>query len=448
MRAYTVQAGDSPASIAGRFAGCPKCSRDLVLANRAKPTIVYPNGYETFVGLSAGEELALPERWFDGTLDRMPQSYFDALPSADGQGGAMLSTFGSLGASPVGSIAQMGLNSAGTIGSSAAYTFAADTIDAQIPGASSTLAQGIAVANGVAGMSSSQLTQVTAAVTERIADAILPGAGILLQAILSAIGFANSGAGKCEPAGPPPALLPAGPANSFENAFNALARTEWIQDGVCPQPHPGIGPNPQDFYLLWSLMLATTIQAWNGTNDTSGAMLSDVDGAFTTTAPKGGLLTIARTVQVPTSVTFGGKQQFTYGPQYADAIGLALDAHAAVVNTTLDPNPNPNVWGPGDDPTQWPVPPNSVITFAVNTGNVHAPVGIGPGLPPFQPPPQKGAGGKAAATTSSAAKGIVVVAGASAAGIGLYAHLTHQAYAAAARQLWHKATKQLRRVRP
>ena len=82
---YTVQPGDTPASIAIAFAGCPKCSCDLVGANPHKPTILYPNGYETFTELQAGEELALPTTWFDGTLDRKPQRYFDELPSVDGR---------------------------------------------------------------------------------------------------------------------------------------------------------------------------------------------------------------------------------------------------------------------------------------------------------------------------------------------------------------------------
>lgn len=81
---YTVQPGDTPASIAIAFAGCPKCSRDLVAANPHKHTVIYPNGYETFTELDAGERLALPRSWFDGTLDRMPREYFERLPSVDG----------------------------------------------------------------------------------------------------------------------------------------------------------------------------------------------------------------------------------------------------------------------------------------------------------------------------------------------------------------------------
>ena len=86
MREYVVKAGDSPASIAAqeRHAGCPKCSRDLIDANPHKPSVTYPNGFITFRELRVGERLRLPEKWFNGELDRMPQSYFNALPYANG----------------------------------------------------------------------------------------------------------------------------------------------------------------------------------------------------------------------------------------------------------------------------------------------------------------------------------------------------------------------------
>jgi hypothetical protein len=85
MRLYEVQPGDSPASIAARpeMAGCPKCSRDLLAVND-KPTISFPNGYKTFRDLSVGERLRLPDKWFDGSLDNRPPSYFSALPHPDG----------------------------------------------------------------------------------------------------------------------------------------------------------------------------------------------------------------------------------------------------------------------------------------------------------------------------------------------------------------------------
>lgn len=85
MRQYVVAAGDSPARIATVFAGCPKCAVDLVAANPQKPRVQYANGFTTFTSLRAGELLALPDAWFDGTLDRAPPAYFDALPSADGR---------------------------------------------------------------------------------------------------------------------------------------------------------------------------------------------------------------------------------------------------------------------------------------------------------------------------------------------------------------------------
>ena len=81
MHDYVVQAGDSPAQIAIKFAGCPKCTADLVAANPQKMSVRYPNGFVTFRDLSVGEKLHLPDKWFDGTLDALPKSYFDALPS-------------------------------------------------------------------------------------------------------------------------------------------------------------------------------------------------------------------------------------------------------------------------------------------------------------------------------------------------------------------------------
>lgn len=86
MRTYVVQPGDTPASIAAQddHAGCPKCSVDLIAANPHKPTRTLPNGYVTFRELRAEETLNLPDKWFDGTLDRLPKSYFAALPHPNG----------------------------------------------------------------------------------------------------------------------------------------------------------------------------------------------------------------------------------------------------------------------------------------------------------------------------------------------------------------------------
>jgi hypothetical protein len=80
MREYTVQAGDSPARIATHFAGCPKCACDLVAANPQKKSRVYSNGYKTFETLAVGEKLALPDKWFNGALDKLPRLYFESLP--------------------------------------------------------------------------------------------------------------------------------------------------------------------------------------------------------------------------------------------------------------------------------------------------------------------------------------------------------------------------------
>jgi hypothetical protein len=84
MREYVVQAGDTPGSIAAMYAGCPKCSRDLLAVNK-KPRVRHPNGYETFRELRVGEKLNLPDKWFNGALDALPKAYFLALPNHDGR---------------------------------------------------------------------------------------------------------------------------------------------------------------------------------------------------------------------------------------------------------------------------------------------------------------------------------------------------------------------------
>ena len=86
MRVYVVQPGDTPAKIASmeQHAGCPKCARDLVLANPHKESVRHPNGFLSFRDLRVGERLWLPDKWFSVEFDRLPPAYFKALPSADG----------------------------------------------------------------------------------------------------------------------------------------------------------------------------------------------------------------------------------------------------------------------------------------------------------------------------------------------------------------------------
>ena len=84
MRLYEVRPGDSPASIAAFHAGCPKCAKDLVAANTHKAAVTKPNGFRTFKELRVGEKLNLPDKWFDGSMDRLPASYFASLPHHDG----------------------------------------------------------------------------------------------------------------------------------------------------------------------------------------------------------------------------------------------------------------------------------------------------------------------------------------------------------------------------
>jgi hypothetical protein len=84
VRVYTVQPGDTPAKIAIEHAGCPKCARDLILANRHKESVTMPNGFLTFRDLQPGERLWIPDKWSSPEFDRLPPAYFRALPSADG----------------------------------------------------------------------------------------------------------------------------------------------------------------------------------------------------------------------------------------------------------------------------------------------------------------------------------------------------------------------------
>jgi hypothetical protein len=86
VNTYTVRAGDSPASIAIGFAGCPACAGDLVDSNPHKPVATHANGYRTFQELYVGEVLNLPNKWGDGTLDRLPKEYFQSLPKHTGLG--------------------------------------------------------------------------------------------------------------------------------------------------------------------------------------------------------------------------------------------------------------------------------------------------------------------------------------------------------------------------
>lgn len=104
MRAYEVQPGDSPGSISANFAGCPKCARDLVRANRHKASVIHPNGFETFKELLAGEKLNLPDKWFNGDLESRPDMYFAALPYPDG---VTPSSLGTLAAGVLGDYAAL-----------------------------------------------------------------------------------------------------------------------------------------------------------------------------------------------------------------------------------------------------------------------------------------------------------------------------------------------------
>lgn len=84
VRTYVVQVGDSPAQIAAKFAGCPKCAIDLIQSNTHKQSVRHPNGFLSFRELRAGETLWLPDKWFSAEFDALPSSYFESLPYPDG----------------------------------------------------------------------------------------------------------------------------------------------------------------------------------------------------------------------------------------------------------------------------------------------------------------------------------------------------------------------------
>jgi len=84
VEVYEVRPGDSPAKIAIAKAGCPKCARDLIAANRHKRSVTMPNGFVTFESLVPGERLWIPDKWSSPEFDRLPAVYFKALPYADG----------------------------------------------------------------------------------------------------------------------------------------------------------------------------------------------------------------------------------------------------------------------------------------------------------------------------------------------------------------------------
>lgn len=66
------------------MAGCPRCARDLIAVNAHKQAVTHPNGFRSFKELRVGEKLRLPDRWFNGELDKMPPAYFASLPHHDG----------------------------------------------------------------------------------------------------------------------------------------------------------------------------------------------------------------------------------------------------------------------------------------------------------------------------------------------------------------------------
>jgi len=83
MHTYVVQPGDTPVSITIAHCGCPKCVRSLVLANPHKARMTYSNGFVTFRELYQGEQLNLPDSWFDGTNKEIDKTSWPWPPGWD-----------------------------------------------------------------------------------------------------------------------------------------------------------------------------------------------------------------------------------------------------------------------------------------------------------------------------------------------------------------------------
>ena len=170
MRLYEVQAGESPASIAARpdMAGCPKCARDLILANPHKEAVEHPNGFVTFKDLRAGETLILPDKWFDGTLDRRPSAYFAALPYSDG------TTSSTLGLAAAGILGDYATFDTATSKVNALSTMSDQAFNAAVSDVAATIDQSVREVDGNANPAIAAYAQAvhtaTASATSRNAD--------------------------------------------------------------------------------------------------------------------------------------------------------------------------------------------------------------------------------------------------------------------------------------
>ena len=433
MRPYTVQPGDSPASIAIAFAGCPKCARDLVKANPAKPTIIYPNGYETFVELAAGERLALPDKWFSGELDALPPSYFEALPSVDGRQassrvGHPLTPLGLSGVDAATLAAQYGITPQGA----GQYAFDASGIGASMPpGSLDTLNSLASNAGSWSGMTEQQQTQVAENATAALAAAVpVYGwvVGGLLEILYALGGVAQGGPGCCgtdtsKPWGtcdqttidsykfsqyfgePWPPQVP--PAGSFEEFAYPLIRAAWDSKVSCWIEPFGILP----------ATIALAQASWNATHDGSSTRtISYLCNVSPGVDPSGFLPPCCYT-----------------GPGGADGMGrnpieAALNAIASASQSQK------GMLGTGPDDTLLPL--NSTMTITVNAGPP-----IAPKYKPGKPGGGPGSWSGAPASSSSAPSAGAIAVGAaatSAAALGLYAYLTRQSFEGAAKHLYKK----------
>src|SRR6202021_1548365 len=121
------------------------------------------------------------------------------------------------------SLDQLGLNTVTTQGSQAALSYSTSYVNAQVDPSGQVSADGAQLQ-----------TQYGEAVADGIASAIVPGGGIITQAIFSAFGTAQGGSGctcpNCpEPFESPPTLAQ-GPTGSFQQMCNVTGINEWLQD--------------------------------------------------------------------------------------------------------------------------------------------------------------------------------------------------------------------------
>lgn len=217
MHLYTVQPGDSPASIAAAHAGCPKCARDLVQLHAHRPSVVYPNGFATFRDpLRAGEQIQLPDKWFSAEFDQLPPAYFKALPHPDGT--------------------TLGVGATGILGDYATLESASSSVNALAPMSDQEFADGV---DGAANLIDQSTTEVSA--DPKAAGYAKNALASTTWARQAALGMAAAVS-----AGDVAAASSARPEirNVLNSALgNARLALQMYYGGVSPPAMPGSGPN-------------------------------------------------------------------------------------------------------------------------------------------------------------------------------------------------------------